>query len=387
VLYANTAQTIRIGYEKITNGKGIDVSLLIGGVALWTKTYDDYLTSVSWPVDNVESAACKIEVRDQSSDAADASDRNFVIHQTPPTIDLTYPDGGETLSVNEPIQIQWTSTKANLVPQVEIRIGMRQPGHEIEWDEQPIATVANQEGANTYTWSPPEARQDVMMRIQDPRDGAPSDMTRVPFNVILVPTVITVDVPNGPEHNMVVGTKRYIKWAHTGPNQPANVVIKLTRTGNMGDAQKIHSAATVPNNGTFEWIVTGPPADRCLIWIGDADGLPCDTSDREFRILTDIAVAKPKAGEYEMGTMMEIPWTPKNWPANVKVDLNRNGSWKSLTAPETSIPNQGKMTWKVTGPKAESYHVLLQEDCAPLESSSSRRSTSASRLDFCPWPL
>ncbi|MEW6364477.1 MAG: RHS repeat-associated core domain-containing protein [Acidobacteriota bacterium] len=112
----------------------------------------------------------------------------------------------------------------------------------------------------------------------------------------------------------------------------------------------------------YSWVVTGPPSDHCLISVGAPNGIPCDTSDKEFRILQDIVVSKPQAGEHEMGSFMEIRWTPRNWPKNVKVELQRDGGqWESLTAPDTSIANEGKMTWKVTGSASQNCYIRVSD--------------------------
>ncbi|MEW6364474.1 MAG: RHS repeat-associated core domain-containing protein, partial [Acidobacteriota bacterium] len=364
VLYAGETRQITIDYEKITNGEGIEVSLVTGDVVQWTRIFDEYKTVITWaPVDDVESSQCRIVVKDRSSAAEGRTEHNFVIHECDPTITLQFPDGGNTLAVNEPCQIRWVSTKAAQVPQVRIELGVRLTAKLIEWNEEvPIAVVENKEGVNLRSWTPGETGTNLVVRVRDERDYKPQDFTHSSFTVIEEQTQIVVDVPNGPEHNMVVGSKRYIKWATTGPNRPDRVVIKLTRTGSMGDATKIHEEITVANTGSYPWVVTGPPSDHCLISVGASNGIPCDTSDREFRILQDVVVSKPQAGEYEMGSFMEIRWTPRNWPKNVKVQLQRDGGqWESLTAPDTSIANEGKMTWKVTGSASQNCYIRVSD--------------------------
>ncbi|MEW6364485.1 MAG: RHS repeat-associated core domain-containing protein [Acidobacteriota bacterium] len=363
VLFAGEPRQITIDYDKITYGKGVEVSLVIAGVVKWTRLLDQYKTVVDWTVDDVESPECKIVVKDRSSAAEGRTERNFVIHEYDPTIDLQFPDGGNTLAVNQPCEIRWVSTKAARVPLVRIELGVRVAPKLIEWNEEtPIAVVENKEGVNLYSWTPTEPGTNLVVRVRDDRDYKPQDFTHSSFTVIEEQTQIVVDVPNGPEHNMVVGTKRYIKWATTGPNRPDQVVIKLTRTGSMGDATKIHEEITVANTGSYPWVVTGAPSDHCLIWVGAPNGIPCDTSDKEFRILQDVVVSKPQAGEYEMGSFMEIRWTPRNWPKNVKVELQRDGGQlESLTAPDTSIANEGKMTWKVTGSASQNCYIRVSD--------------------------
>jgi hypothetical protein len=67
--------------------------------------------SKSWTVPNVSSTNCKLEVAIKRTDgtwSTDLSDSVFTIAQSAPTVHLTYPNGGETLTAGSTINVAWT---------------------------------------------------------------------------------------------------------------------------------------------------------------------------------------------------------------------------------------------------------------------------------------
>lgn len=190
--------------------------------------------------------------------------------------------GGEAPSAWQETLVEWTSTKASALPQVEIQCGTPVGANDTDWVT--IKKVANVERKNTYRSTPTEGGQGRIW-IGEPSDSDPAVVSGL-ITIEDEPRVIVVDVPNGTEHNMVVGTKPYIEWTRTGPVQPARVAIKLTRTGRLADEVRIRDTVTVENTAEFAWILIEPPADHCVIWIDVTDG------------------------------------TPSNWPANVKVECH-----------------------------------------------------------------
>ena len=133
---------------------------------------------------------------------------------------------------------------------------------------------------------------------------------------------MSVTSPNGGE-DWTIGTEQTILW--TSVNTSENVKIELSRDGgqNWGIL-----AEDTQNDGSYEWVVTVPSSDSCLIRISDITGAPADSSDSLFTIseIPVITVEAPNGGEdWTIGLEQTILWTSVNISENVKIELSRDG--------------------------------------------------------------
>jgi hypothetical protein len=100
---------------------------------------------------------------------------------------------------------------------------------------------------------------------------------------LLVITRITLTRPNGGEV-LAAGSTYSITWSSTGP--VSNVLIQYST-----NEQGWNDIASVPNTGSYDWLVPASNSSQCLIRITDsADPTLSDTSDSVFTIANTIYV-------------------------------------------------------------------------------------------------
>ncbi|MGC8789771.1 MAG: Ig-like domain-containing protein, partial [Caldisericum sp.] len=99
----------------LTKISRISVDYSTDNGSTWTPgfvIYSGFSNSMSynWIVPNAPSSQCKLKValrRQDGTWSVDYSDNVFII-QSPPTVTLTYPNGGETLTAGSTINVTWT---------------------------------------------------------------------------------------------------------------------------------------------------------------------------------------------------------------------------------------------------------------------------------------
>jgi len=89
---------------------------------------------------------------------------------------------------------------------------------------------------------------------------------------------ITVQIPNGGE-TWPINSKKTIRWTSSGVS--GNVRIDLSRDGGTNWETPF---ASVANDGSQQWKVTGPATTQGRIRVCDLSGPVCDTSDANFTI-------------------------------------------------------------------------------------------------------
>jgi hypothetical protein len=165
---------------------------------------------------------------------------------------------------------------------------------------------------------------------------------------------IVVLQPNGGE-SWGLGETWPISWVSYNAGEGVN--IKLYR-----DVVNMEVLADdTPNDGSFEWTVTGPLSDACRIRVEMADNtLIYDMSNGDFSI-TDrsVNVTSPNGGEeFFDGEMLTATWVSTGAGTNVQIDLSRDGgySWE-VVAPTTE--NDGSYSWTVGPPFSDNCLVRV----------------------------
>ena len=254
------------------------------------------------------------------------------------TINITYPNGGESIAAGSSATFTWTSSGS--IPSVRIEFS---PDNGSNWSTL-FASVPNT-GSYTDTipaGTPPSAT--CLMRISDAADGSPSDTSDAVFAITSGSTdSITVGYPNGGE-SFAQGAAVTFTWSSTG--SISNARIELS-TNNGSNWSTLYSS--VPNTGSYSGNIPldATPSTSCLIRISDAaDGTPSDSSNGVFTIIStggsdSITVTRPNGGEAERaGTMQTVTWDSTGTIANVKVEFSpdNGNNWGTLF---DSVPNTG----------------------------------------------
>ena len=299
--------------------------------------------SVSGPA----STTCKVRISDATNAATvDQSNANFTISDV--TITVTSPNGGENWCVVSSHDITWTSTG----PIANVKIELSRDGG-TGWS----TLIASTPNDGSWTWSPitGPVSTTCRVRISDAVNAATFDLSNANFTISDVS--ITVTSPNGGE-NWFVPSLHDITWNWTCSF--ANVKIELSRDG--GSTWELLIAST-PNDGVWNWTVTGPSSGTCKVRISDAaNAATVDLSNANFTISGDdsIIVTSPNGGEnWAVGSSHDITWICTGSFSNVKIELSRDGGshWGDLLI--ASTPNDSVWNWIVTGPASTTCKVRI----------------------------
>jgi hypothetical protein len=111
-----------------------------------------------------------------------------------------------------------------------------------------------------------------------------------------IPPVVAVTAPNGGEA-LTMGQRATITWNATDASGVASVDVLLSRNGGSGPWQALASA--IPNAGSFNWWVTGPPTTQALVRVVARDvfgNAAAAVSNAAFQIFSTTAVSAGPPG-------------------------------------------------------------------------------------------
>jgi len=265
---------IPINWSTLGPVEYVDIEYSSDGGFSWNdvvlNTLDDGYTS--WSPPDITSDEMLIKITDSDHPGIfDISDAFFSIGPGP-SIDLTRPDGGEEFIWDEIENINWTASGSI----ANIKIEYSDDGGS-SWE----TVIGSTPNDGSYGWTVPSVNTDLaLVRISDVADPGVFDVSG-DFFTIIEPAGLTIDYPNGGEE-FVVGEDETITWIAVGGI--GSLELHLSRDdGASWDLL----ASGLAGRGTFDWTVTGPPSDDCLVRIRDeADPSIFDISDAVFSIDT-----------------------------------------------------------------------------------------------------
>jgi hypothetical protein len=140
--------------------------------------------------------------------------------------------------------------------------------------------------------------------------------------VVMPDISLEVTSPDGGENWYIDGTNN-ITWSSSGTS--GGVKIEYSTDNGMSWSYVI---ASVPDTGTYPWVVPNTPSDSCLVRITDTTGSPSDTSDAMFEIsypTPNITITSPNGGEtWYIDSMYDITWTTNFTTESVKIEYSTN---------------------------------------------------------------
>jgi hypothetical protein len=338
----------------------------LSGVTIAASTAND--GSYSWTVPDDISSYNFVKISEASdSDPQDSSDDNFSIVSAPtPTITVTSPNGGESLTAGSVQAITWTGT--GTVGDVKIQYSANNGS---SWNTITSSTAND----GTHNWTVPNVNSSqCLVKVSEASDGSPSDTSNAVFSVAnAVSPTITVTSPNGGE-SLTAGSVQGITW--TGTGTVGNV--KIQYSANNGSTWSTITSSTA-NDGSHDWTVPHVNSSQCLVKVSEAsDGSPSDTSNAVFSIAIPvtptITVTSPNGGEnLEAGSSHTITWTGTGTVGNVKIEYSTNNgsSWSTIKSP---TPNDGSYTWKIPAGDSSECKVRISEaaDGSPSDTSDAK---------------
>jgi hypothetical protein len=231
--------------------------------------------SYNWAVPNTPSNNCLVRVSGSDSDEAPSGVSGSVfsiVPATSPKLVVTFPNGGEKLTVSSSVDITWTSI--GTIDNVTIEYS---PDSGATWTV--IETSIANEGS--YNWTVPDNPSDECLVRVGEISGEPVDISDAVFSMVSPSSAsITITSPNGGE-TLTAGAAHDITWTSTGTIN--DVIIEFS----IDNGATWTIIAHTTNEGSYNWTVTDTPSDNCLVRIkgNDSDNGPSDVSDAVFSII------------------------------------------------------------------------------------------------------
>jgi hypothetical protein len=275
---------------------------------------------------------------------------------TDQNLTVVSPNGGEYWIVGDPVNITWESNNTSGKVKIELS---RNNG--LNWET--LSASEPDDGHFAWTVTSPTSRN-CRVRVSDV-DGNPIDRSDAVFEIADRPELVVTSPVGGEDWR--VETVQQITWRSI--NTSGAVKIEISRNNGM-TWQTL--ANNTPDDGLFDWSVTGPQSNQCLVRIADVDGTPAGVSNSTFLISVNpaIIILVPEGGEnWAVGSDAEIRWASTNTSGYVNVEISRDGglNWTPIL---NNIIDGGRCTWRVTDPPSNSCMIKVSDaDGSPVATS------------------
>jgi hypothetical protein len=362
-------QTISWSYVNVDNIK-IEYSLNNG--LNWNLLVSNYPTSAlsyNWQVPALGSTQAKVRITSSLQFIQDESNAVFTIPE--PSINLNYPNGGETCATGSMQYAEWSSSGiASVVLQYSQNDGQ-------SWQD--IGTFP---AGNGYAnWVAPASAGAVKLRAynvenvnkNDVSDGAVQVFAAAPANPAKysgspydgydmsssLPDALQLVSPNGGEV-LNPYTDAPIQWTFTDVNW-----VNLFYSTNNGSSWTAIASDVPADALQYSWSVPNTPSTNCRVKVVAADVALEDISNAKFTISDAfVQITYPNAGEtFTAGTMQYIEWD-YNAVATVKLEYSTdNGSSWNLIG--TAPAGNKYANWVVPGSATSGMLLRIADNAVP----------------------
>jgi hypothetical protein len=360
-LTAGSMQTIRWSYGE-NPGPFVKIELLKGGLVTTTLSYITSIGSAgsgsyNWSIlsNQVSGSDYQIKVTSTNNGSyTDTSDSFFtIVGPPPPTISVTSPNGGETLTAGSMQTIRW-SYSGN--PGSFVKIDLLKGG--VLNGTLTSFTSVGSGGNGSYNWSIPSTQtsgSDYQIKVTSTSNNSYTDISDSNFTIVgPPPPTVSVISPNGGE-TLTAGSMQTIRWSYTG-NPGSAVKIELLKGGVVNRTLTFTSIGS-GGNGSYNWSIPSTQVlgiDYQIKVTSTSNGAYSDISDSNFTIVgpppPTISVTFPNGGEtFTAGSMQTIRWTYAGNPGSfVKIELLKGGALnRMLTFTSIGSGGNGSYNWSI----------------------------------------
>ncbi len=239
----------------------------------------------------IASNQCLIRIANYGGTETDICNNVFTI-SAPPTISLTYPNGGETIYVTSSQDINWNVSNGAVVNRIELTINGGTSWATLIESPTPLTP--------TWTWTvgnTPSSNCKIRLSNTD------RSVYNNPVNTFtILPNPLYLSYPNGGDL-FYAGQQIQINFSNS---LPQGTVLSYSTDNGAGWT---YITTTTQGTSFLLWTVPDVQSDQCLIRVAGAiDGSLKDVSDTPFSIWnTGIKVLTPNGGEtWEAGTQHQL---------------------------------------------------------------------------------
>jgi hypothetical protein len=311
---------------------------------------------------------------------------NFPTYTTPPSVTLTQPNGGETLSTTAAYSIEWSASDDVAVTSIDVEFSTNGGG---AWS--PIAACTDLAGdATSCSWTPPSATSQGRVRVtaHDAAGQSASDASEANFSVV-AGAFVTVTAPSATGISWQAGAQKQIRFNHNlGKNKAVTIELSRDDGGNWTTIDAAH-LTTGAKASTFQWTVTAPITTAARIRVTlNTNPAVSDVGNAPFTITSRVKVTQPNAAlVWKAGSSKKIKWS-HNFGASMQFtialddpdpdpDCNNGTLATNVTASSASA---GVYNWTVAGSGA-GYRV-----CVTAQSADPANDTDVSDTAFSITP-
>jgi photosystem II stability/assembly factor-like uncharacterized protein len=334
-------------YWSSANVAKVNIEYSIDGGSNWNTIVEDINSNgyYYWIVPNTPSSQCYVRITDASNSAYfDVSNSPFSIVN--PTIQVTYPNGGEVWTATNTETIYWNSSGTSGY----FRIQYSTDGG-ASWSNVTNYTANN----GFYSWYVPNTPSaNCLIRVSDYYNSMVVDQSDNVFEILPAPPSINLTSPNGGEV-WAANSTRTIYW-----NSVSVSYVKIEFSSNGGANWSTVVAAVNASQGYYSWQTPNLASNNCLIRIKDVtNAAVIDQSDYAFSLVVpSIQVTSPNGGEAYTGlTYQYIYWNSTGASSYVTIEFSSNGgtSWSTVSGFKY---NNGYHYWQV--PNVSSSNCLIR---------------------------
>ncbi|MBO9699961.1 MAG: T9SS type A sorting domain-containing protein [Sporocytophaga sp.] len=307
--------------------------------ATWKKitTAESNYGVFDWIIPNTVSDKCLVKVSGYP-DGTPIDISNAVFSIANPSITISQPASGETLSGCSKKSIKWISQGTS--PYVNIYFSSDNGN---TWN-QAGNSVLNFIGNNTFEWTTPEVSSNkYLVKISDvytPTITATSNNFTITKNSS---SNIKLTSPNGGD-SLKTGQRINLTWTSSGLSDKVNIYY----SGDEGKSWT--SATTVPNTGKYLWTVPSTATSKGLVKVTDAQN-ECivDMSDNYFNVVPApfFKIDFPNTSKDTVfpSNFKYIQWTNGNISSSyvsISYSIDGGSTWTSISSFEF---NYGMYNW------------------------------------------
>ena len=303
----------------------------------------------SWLVPNTPSTQCLVRITDLGNPTTyDESNTTFTI--ATPWINVTGPNGGETIGGCTSRTINWThaGTSGSFRVQYSINNGET-------W-----TTLISSTSSSSYNWNPVPSisSNQCLVKVFDINNNDYQDVSNGTFTIVPNSDII-ITSPNGGEE-WEAGTNQSITWV----SAPTSTRYSVHYSINNGGTWSTVTNSTYSNS--FSWNVPNEPSNECLIRVRDYDN-SCilDLSDEKFTITPPtpiITVTTPNTSTTRyIGNSFNITWTSAYLTSNfvnIEYTYDNGITWHTIAS---VTENDGTHLWTVPETPSNQCRVRISE--------------------------
>lgn len=305
-------------------------------------------TMYSWVVPYINSNSTMIRITSNNHNNISVKSGTFSVVNS---INISYPEGPDTLYKGEDELIRWTSLKDLGTLRLEYSKDSCK-----SWN--PIAIEVTDTGS--YTWRVPEGNSDYckVKVISNNDENIFNESNRF---FAMKPGLIVVDAPNGQEV-WYKGQRRNIEWNTRGEIG----TVKLEYSLDNGTLWHLIESST-GNDGVFEWTLPDTVSENCRIKVtSNYYNTVLDESNNKFSIRNpSITLTAPTVGEVWQGyEYRDVTWNSTGISGNISISYSIGDS-TSWVLESSEIPNDGVFTWRVPNIASDKCYLKVSSSKYP----------------------